>query len=419
MCAGLFLCSSDRFLAADLGGLTLKPSYVLLGAAAALGAAREVVRPGLPLRSAVPGLLPVLAALVAVYLVASTTATSKLLAVTQLVVIVGGALLPFLAIGLGLRHRVDVDRGLTALFAGTLTAATFGFYQFAAATLGLPIPGGLAYAGAVDGVGRISAWSYEPAFYVFHLELTLALAVGDVLAGRRRFGVRPEVPAAYLLLSLVLANARIGFLSFPILLLLVLRASSDRRRLDPRAMRVVRLGAGAIVAAVLVGLPFGVNLPSYVAARVASVADTQEAESNAVRVDLYGTELDLAKDRPLLGYGPGNIGLELVELIPAYAGAPPQTAPANNLLLQAVLDAGVASLLLTVAFVAVVVRSALRNRSRDARLLFAGAAAILLVNAMTASLFWDLRLWAVLGLAYAAARTTALERPVRPSPRPS
>ena len=409
ICAGLFLASSDRLLAVDLGGLTVKPSFVLLGGAAVLVGARAVVAPGRPLRPAIPGLLPMISALIGVYLIASTTADSKILATTQMVVIVGGALMPLLAIGFGLRSRLDLQRGLSAYLAGTLTAATFGYYQFAAAPLALPIPAGLAYDGVVDGVGRISAWAYEPAFYVFHLELALAVSIADVLAGRKRFGVRPEVPAAYLLFSLVLASARIGFLSLPVMVLLVMRASSSRRRLDPRAVKMVRLVVAGALATAVVGLPFGVNVPVYVANRVVSITNTQEAESNAVRVGLYQTEMELAQQRPILGYGPGNIGIELVQRIPAYAGAPPQSAPANNLLLQAVLDAGLVALFLTTGVLLIVGRSMLTSPSRDTRILMAGVLTICLVNAQTASLFWDLRLWTAIALAVAAARVHQLD----------
>ena len=69
--------------------------------------------------------------------------------------------MPLLAIGFGLRSRLDLQRGLSAYLAGTLTAATFGYYQFAAAPLALPIPAGLAYDGVVDGrIGPISQAAY-------------------------------------------------------------------------------------------------------------------------------------------------------------------------------------------------------------------------------------------------------------------
>lgn len=405
LCAvGLFFASSDRFLALNLGSLTLKPSYPFFALAAGLVAGRTVVRPPPLRRSPWPGFTWAVAGLVACYLAASVVSLDPVTSVVQMLVIAGGALLPFVAVALAPRVARDVDRLITALVSGTIAAATFGFYQFGAATIGLPLPVGLRYDATVAGLGRISAWSYEPAFYVFHLELTLAVVVGDVIAGRRRFGVRPELPALYLLLSLVLANARVGFVSFPLLVLAVFWSSGTGARFDRRALRFVRLAVAGGALVVLAGLPFGVNFPAYVLDRLVSVTDTGEVASNAPRVDLYSVAAELAAERPMLGYGPGASGTALVERFPLYTGVDPRSAPANNLVLQAVLDAGVVALPFLIAAVAAIAIGSRRNPSRDGRILLAGATVVLLVNAQLASFFWDLRLWVVLGLAYAAAR---------------
>ena len=405
--AGLFLASSDRFLSLDFSGLTLKPSYVLFSAALVFVVLHHGLRPMERIGSPFPGFLLSVGLLLGVNVVAALLAVSKVLAAEQLVTIVGGALLPFACVALGLRTRVQCDRAASALVAGTLAAATFGFYQFVAPYFGLPQ--GLPYTGVIGEVGRISAWAYEPAFYVFHLEMTLAIVLGDVLVGRRRLGVRPEVLALFLLASLVLANTRVAFLSLPLLVVLVLRTSGERRRLDRRAIRVIRVGAAGVALTVVLGLPLGVNLPAYVVERVQSVTDLDEAQSNAIRVHLYQTEVELVGDRPWLGYGPGNIGLLLVERIPIYRGLDPHVVVANNLVLQTLLDAGYLSLPFAVAVVFFVYRDSRRSSSRDARILLSGATAVLLVNAMLVSFFWDMRLWVVLGLAYAYARVDARE----------
>lgn len=409
ICAGLFFASSDRFLALNFGALTLKPSYVFFAVAFGLVVTGFFIRPLRRTRPPLPGLVGSLAALLAVNLLATAFTISRTLAVQQIVTIVGGAIVPFACIALGVKTRVQLQRAMSALVGGTLVAATFGFYQFAAPYLNLSQ--GLAYTGTVGGVGRITAWSYEPAFWVFHVELSLAILIGDVLARRRRCGFRAEPLVLYLIASLVLANARAGFLSFPLLVFLVLRTAGERRRIDRRAARFLRLAVPAGAVIVLLGLPLGVNLPAYLVARVQSVTNLQEAESNAIRVVLYREELELVTERPWLGYGPGTFGLLIKDRVPFYADADPHAIVANNLVLQSLLDAGVVSLPPTLWLIWAVYANSRRSPSTDARILLSGATAGLVINSMLAAFFWDMRLWVVIGLAYAAARVYHLERP--------
>jgi O-antigen ligase len=423
ICAGLFFVSSDRFLAVNFGALTLKPSYVLFGGAFFLVVTGFLIRPLWRTRPPLPGLIGALAALLAVNLVATAFTISKTLAVQQIVTIVGGAIVPFACVALGVNSRVQLQRAMSALVAGTLVAATYGFYQFAAPYLNLSQ--GLAYTGTVGGVGRITAWSYEPAFWVFHVELSLAILIGDVLARRRRFGVRAEFLVLYLIASLVLANARAGFLSFPLLVFLVLRTAGGRRRIDRRAARFLRLALPTAAVIVVMGLPLGVNLPAYLVGRVQSVTNLQEAESNAIRVVLYQEELELFTERPWLGYGPGTFGVLIKDRVPFYADADPHAIVANNLVLQTLLDAGLLSLPPTLWLIWSVYVNSRRSPSTDARILLSGATAGLVINSMLAAFFWDMRLWVVIGLAYAAARVYHLERagppitPRRGSPAPA
>ena len=407
ICAGLFFVSSDRFLALNFGALTLKPSYVFFSMAFFLVVIGFFVRPLRRTRPPLPALVGSLVALLAVNLLATAFTISRTLAVQQIVTILGGAILPFACIGLGIRNRVQLQRALSALVAGTLVAATFGFYQFAAPYLNLSQ--GLAYTGTVGGVGRITAWSYEPAFWVFHVELSLAVLIGDVLARRRRFGVRAEFLVLYLIANLVLANARAGFLSFPLLVFLVLRTAGERRRIDRRAARFLRLAVPSAVLIVVLGIPLGVNLPGYLLARVQSVTNLEEAESNAIRVALYREELELVSERPWLGYGPGTFGVLIKDRVPFYAGADPHAIVANNLVLQTLLDAGLLSLPPVLLFIWAVYVNSRRSPSTEARILLSAATAGLVVNSMLAAFFWDMRLWVIIGLAYAAARVYHLE----------
>ena len=421
VCAGLFLVSSDRLLTLNFGSLTLKPSYVLFSVALWFVLVPHVLRPLERVRSPIPGFAPAMALLLAVHVVAGLFGLSAELTIQQLVTILGGAVVPFLAVGFGLKSRAQLERALSAWVAGTLAAATFGFYQFAAPYFGLPQ--GLPYTGVAAGLGRISAWSYEPAFYAFHVELVLAIVVNDVLAKRRRLGIMPELVALYLIASLVLTNARAAYISFPLIVFLVVRTAGRRGRIDRRAVRVVRLGLACTAVVLALGVPLGVSLPKYIVNRVQSVTNTQEAASNAVRLDLYEADVELVRSRPWLGYGPGNSGLLLADRFPLYRGVDPHAIVANNLVLQTALDAGLVSVPILLAVVVLMYRASRRNTSLEARVLLSGVSAVLFVNAMLTSLFWDMRLWVAIGLAYAAARVELRDlrqgSATRPEARPA
>ena len=413
--AGLFLASSDRLLAVNFGSLTLKPSYVFFSAALWFVLTRNVLRPIRVVGTPIPGFGVAVILLLAVNVVAGCFGVSAKLTIQQLVTIFGGAVVPFLCVAFGLTSRVQLERGISAWILGTLAAATFGFYQFAAPYLGLPQ--GLEYSGLAAGLGRISAWSYEPAFYAYHLELALAIVVKDVLTRHRRFGVMPELVALFLIANLILTNARAAYLSFPILVILVMRAVAGRQRLDRRAFRVIRLVVASAAVILVLGVPLGINLPKYVVTRVQSVTNTQEIESNALRLELYDVEVELLRQRPWLGYGPGNIGLYLADRLPMFRGIDPHAIVANNLILQTALDAGIVSIPIVMAVIWTLYRASRRSPSVDARVLLAGVSAILFVNSMLVSLFWDMRLWVVIGLAYAAARVAIRTPPDVPPTR--
>jgi hypothetical protein len=408
ICTGLFLVSSDRFLALPLGSFTLKPSYIFFWLAFPIVVADYSIHRIRRLPAPFPGLPLVIGGLVVVNVLAAVVGISPKLASQQLITIFGGAIVPFLCIGFGVRRRIHFDRACSALVAGAVTAATYGFYQLIAAHTGLPQ--GIVYTAVVGGVGRISAWSYEPAFFVFFLELSLAVVVGDVLAKRKRFKIRPEILLTYLIACLVLANSRAGFISLPVLVLLILRANTaPRRRLNRQSLRFLRIVVVSLLVVVLVGLPLGLNAPKYVLDRVQSIANTNEAQSNAVRVNIYRFETQLVKQRPWLGYGPSSFGLMVGNNIQIYSGADPHKIAADNLILQSLLDAGFVSLPILLLFLWLIWRYSRRAKDRQTRIMLSGVITVLLINSMLASFFWDMKLWVILGLAYACERISSRE----------
>jgi O-antigen ligase len=296
-----------------------------------------------------------------------------------------------------------------------LAVACYGLYQFVAGYAGLPQ--GLAYGGSLNGLHRISALSYEPAFYGAYVLTSVPLLLGDVVAGRRRVLLPPSVVAGTVVLAGVLANTRAAYVAFALIVpatwLVGYRGAGARRLLRRRALPVILPGLVAVVVATTLA---GVRPLGFATRTLTSLTDTgggsEGAGSNSSRLRLYRAVGRIAADHPLLGVGPRNLGfvevdsegerLRVIEL--EQPGGDPQRAVANNNVLQAAVDAGVVAVAAFAAIAWLVARLAWRGRQAEARLLALGALGVLLVNGAFVSNLWDLKVWTVLALALAVER---------------
>ncbi len=398
-CVGLVTVSWDR-VSFRTAGMTLKPAYVAFALALAVDVLRHLLAEP-PDRA--PGRARVvrLAAGASLALLAVATLRGGYVVEggRQLVVIVLGALVPAWVL---FRLGRDPDRRAVLLswaLAGAALAAAVGIYQFAAAYLGLPTV--FRYTGVGGTLGRTAGLSYEPAFFAMYLVSLLPLATAALVepVDQRSIRTAPRLVFALLVVGVLLSNARAGYLALPLAIGLPLLSRSGRRLVKSRA--VVTLGS-TVVLFLLLSAIVRFDVVGFVADRFASIADTQEAASNAPRLLLYETDRRIAADHLALGIGPGALGYHL----PAYgfplpAGQDLARVVANNIWLQALLDCGVLGPVGVAVVLAALYRLARRCRDPHGRWLATGTLLVFVVGGSLTSNLWDAKYWALIGLALA------------------
>lgn len=429
LAAGLFTISWERFGDIALGGYNVKLPVVLLSVAALL-TIPNWWRWLMSLRRApasVRWIALLAVAAVLLFVVRGLTSQPLTLGVAQIAAVASGAVAPALAVMGVLRSRSDVVWALRWLIAGAVAASLFGLYQLIAFYTGLPQ--GVVYTGVgTSGVGgRISAFSYEPAYFAYFL----VLALGAVLAVAQleRRGVS-WLTLGFFALVLVLVNVRALLFVLPVLVVLL--------AVDWRRNRVVLL-KGVVSGVVALGLVTAATLaigalqrseqPQVVASAPTAagtaapapratedtiaappqlpgnVLDPNEPSSNGPRLDLYKAVLTVDLRHPVLGIGPGHLhdALAADHFVASNQGA---NVVANNVWLQAVADGGVLLLLLEAGVVAGLVVLWWRLRRSAANPIAASLLAVLLVGGMLTSYFFDIKVWVVLAFALVLARIT-------------
>jgi hypothetical protein len=403
-CLGLFTVTWDRFANFSVGGFNVKLPVVAFAAAFAL---TFVTKTSLP--AAVDSrrriVLWTIGLIVVAYGVGLAWAVNRPAALAQFGTLILGAVLPLLAITrVAARGRGASVTLLDAYVKGGIVASAAGVYQLAAFYTGLPQP--FSYSGEGGGLGRISSFAYEPAYFGYYLILVLgAMAARDAMLHRPT----PVLPAAVVFGALLLCNSRAVFFTLPLFILLgVRRHPVGLKRIIPAGL-LVPIALAVVLAALL-----SPSTTSFVQERFWSVFDPTEATSNAPRLDQYEVIVDVIEDHPQ-GIGPGN----LLDVGPKYglrpsADATSNTLVANNIWLQSMLDGGVL-LTLVQAFLILVVATFLLARAQSPVAYLAAAwITIVLVAGMLTSFFYDVRLWAALGLMLAVL-TEVSER--TPPPR--
>lgn len=429
---GVLAVSWDRLANVPLGPYNVKAPSLLLSLAFVLallvpGAVRE--RWGqVPWVRAVVLLA---AGVVVVLAIRGALTPNPVAAAGQVVAVLTGAVLPAFAVLLLVRTRADLVWLLRWFLAGTALACAFGLYQLLA--FYLHWPQGIDYAGTSigSGLGRITAFNYEPAYFTYFLVLSMGVAAGLArLQGRRL----PWLTLIGLALVIYLANARAASL---VVLALGALLLVDLRRDRRLPLQVLGVGAGllllALVTPTAVGLVQQWTAPAAEAAPAPSEAatadggvapapsesarasseapppsalqavDPAEQSSNAPRLHLYGLVLDVVRSSPLVGVGAGNLGPALMRADPVFVQTQQGAqVVANNVWLQALADGGVVLLLVEGALLVVVALAALRARSSSALPILAAWAAVLLVGGMLTSYYFDIKLWVVLALGVAA-----------------
>lgn len=425
---GLFTVSWERLLNVHIASYNVKLPSLLFSTAFVLAlVAKRRGRPRPPAALYQRLLLGLTVAIVLYEVVRGVLSPTPAAAVAQLAAVLTGAMLPAAALLLLVRDRDDLRWALRWLLAGAALASAFGLYQLLAFYLGWPQ--GIAYTGVGIGtsIGRISAFSYEPAYFAYYL----VLALGAYVTLRRmqsedgRWGGLAAFAA-----MLYLANVRavpLVVLAMGVVLLVAFRAN---RRLLARGSVLL---AAAVAVAVAVPLALSAvttvlqprddavdERPPSVSAgpdgerpsdeptpdppeqalrpQIQSV-DPQEPTSNGPRLALYTAVLHEVQQSPVFGLGPGNLTAALRRNAPeTVADQGGGQVVANNVWLQALADGGVPLLLLELALVGTVLVTTIRRRAATVFPLCAAWLAVLGVGGMLTSYFFDVKVWVVLAL---------------------
>lgn len=328
---------------------------------------------------------------------------------SQTIVYVLSALIPFFAILSYLRNQSDLESLLLALVYGALIASLYGAYQLFAFYSGLPQ--GLVYQGISGGIGRIAAFSYEPAFFSDFVLVALAatIALNELRTVRwYRWAI------LLFLTTLIVANSRAVYLYLPLFLLLVWRRLGSEA-LSWAVKRLLGLFVGILVSLTLLGAHPWQPLIH----QLGSIGNPQQASSNAVRLQQYRAEVTIIKNYWGHGIGPGNlIDYAPVYGIPVAAGAGPNDVVANNIWLQSLLDGGLPLAFLEGVFVWLVVASVMKGQRGPVRTIGAVWLALVIVAGSLTSVFFDIKLWASLALALGATSLAAdISRPIARVPQ--
>lgn len=432
---GLFTLSWERLGNIPLGPYNVKLPVIAFGLSfvCALASGR---RPWTAPSRRSPSWLVLLlvTAIVLVYVTRSLFVIDRGAAVAQVVALITGAVIPAAAVAFKCRSLTDLAWQCTWIVRGAVLACVFGLYQLLAYYTGLPQ--GVDYNGVVVGgtIGRIAAFNYEPAYFMYFL----VMAVGALLT--RALIIR-SMPSWYVmaLFSLCFAFSGVRALLFllPVTALMLLMSWRLNRR------TVLKLAAFIVVAGIVAmgvnGLirsakseggvngvtaasapsresssssrsdseaqtpqpansapSPGTNSAADEPSGPSSVFDPTEQTSNAPRLNLYRSVAAVALQHPILGVGPGQLGVAL--------GQPSARIVANDIWLQAGADGGIVLLVLEGAVIVIVVIIGLRRWLSVLQPLIVTWVTVIGVAGMLTSIFFDLKVWVVLALIISAAR---------------
>lgn len=418
VCIAIALLPVDVLLVAEVGQTTVKPSHLLFGAvlaALALGRSRSELLGRIP-REARPVLLGV--AVLGLTQIASLTTgwPGMEVALSRIAVMVGGGLVPLLAITLAVDTR-DKFRSVVAVFVTSQVAfALIGLYQLAALEIGLPFP---TRSGTVAGAARIESFSLEPGYYAVYIASAIPLLLFLLFRGERIRGAGASLAFVVLVPTLVLVNSRAGYVLAAVaviagcLMLLFQGGRSSRSA-------VLRLGTtvvAAIIALVAISASVGVAVQGVVGRQVENLtrsddeclkrADNNACTSNRLRLELYEAGWQIFEDNAVLGIGDGRS----VEVLPSYgitAFAPGNEATLQNVVIEVAAESGVVGLA-GLAFLLIQLalltfwrfRRASSPEAWMARMLLLGGFILLTVGGLVIMWLWDTRVWALVGIGIA------------------
>ena len=403
---GLFTISWDVVGNITVGSFNVKVSVVLFGISLllTLGATRFKPIALIPI-----WLVAVVSAMLLTLAVSSFLAENTATAILSTLTVIVGAFVPALAVFSATQAPGRFQEMLKWLVWGAVAACVFGLYQLAAFYLGLPQF--IEYNGVSGGLGRISSFSYEPAYLGYFLVLALVAALTRLSAEKSTW---TQVHIVLFLATLILLNSRAVFLTLPLLVLWVRPVSSGLISFRKLWVTVAALSAAALLACLLVPA-----IPKTLVAQFLSIFNPNEVSSNAPRLQLYDAAWTIAREHPWIGVGPSNFGLHIADLNYAqYEGVSLNKMVVNNVWLQALMDGGVILVILQLALVVLVIVKIYFSGGISERILVSGWLSVVLVGGLVVSNFYDAKLWVVLALSIVVfqSRNGASPRGIVPGP---
>lgn len=336
-------------------------------------------------------------------LIASIGAYSITTALLQVFRNLIAGVVPLMATLLVIQSRDDLVSALTWLVRGAAVTSVFGVYQLVAYYVGVPQL--VIYRGLSGQVARISAFSYEPAYFAQFL----LLAFAGLLARSAVLGKNVRVIAILGFLAMfLLVNARIVFLMIPIFIILTVPRKGRIGYMKPLFLALLWAGAGLTLALVL-----WPDFHSFFQSQIASIGDQSNA-SNDLRLHQYAENSSIIQQsNALVGVGPGNLIYHLSD----PSGLTPTTAIANGFWQQALLDGGVPMLALVCGSIVFVLRIFLVNDDiPPLRILCAGWICVVVVGGAITSNFFAPQVWATLGVILVVSGRSVLVAPYREVP---
>lgn len=419
--AALAFISFDSFLVANIDTVTIRLSTILFGAALcgivvhyAAGPVRNQREPWgtRPVRAVLWALAALAVAHVLSYFVGGLGVAASL---PRLLVILGGAVVPVLVLLLTINTPTRFLRAVVVVIGSQVAVCLYGLYQFSAPYFGLPQ--GLAQTAQLGGAGRISALSLEPGFFAAYLVTGLPIVLYLASGRSARRTLWAIAPALIIITTLILANARGGYVGGLAAVVVTFGFLAAAGSIDRRT--VVRAAVVAALAALTLAsfsswLGFSVGKVLAVQAsytvNLTGTSGASQDTSNQQRRDIYGAAYQMARDHPILGVGDGNA----VNVLPRYGvnlyyGQVEGTL--NSVPLEVVAETGLLGLAALIFLYVSLARVALRLPPKQARsgrtetldpiipqMLLLGGLVLLVVNGLFVTWLWDLRLWAMVGL---------------------
>lgn len=428
LAAALFTVSWERFANLDAAGYNVKLPVVLFSITALLSIPRwwRWLRAIRSRPVTIQWLVSLALVVVVVFLIRAFTAFPLALGIAQVVAIGTGAVAPALSIIGRIAGLADVLWALRWFVAGAVVSSLFGLYQLFAFYAGLPQGVDYTGVGTSGEGGRISAFSYEPAYFAYFIVLSIGAVIAAAQMSKKRV---PWLAIVFFALVLVLVNVRALLFLLP--LFAVLLAVEWRRN---RGLILRGAISGVVLVAVVTAVPYVItaamgSAPTPVqsastgSARQPSaqrssdaesalppppqlptnVLDPNEPSSNGPRVDLYKAVGVVDIQHPLIGVGPGHLRDALAANRFVASNQQGATVVANNIWLQAVADGGVVLLLLEGALISTLVVLWWRGRRTATHPIVSALLALLLVGGMLTSYFFDIKVWVVIALAVVLA----------------